>query len=97
MVLAAALLHDIGVPRTKEAAGTSDPPCQEAAGAPLARQVLEELDLGDDAIEQVWDIVRREPAPKSWERGTRGSRTAQVGQCAPGPRSARLKPAVTGE
>jgi len=70
VVLAAALLHDIGSPRAGEALGAADPAHQKAEGPPLARQVLEELDLKDDAIDQVCDIVhrlapRREPRPHS--------------------------------
>jgi len=65
VVLAAALLHDIGDPDAREA-GAVDAPDQAA----LARQVLEELKLRDDTIERVCDVVR-------WHHSTDGVDTAE--------------------
>ncbi len=59
VVLAAALLHDIGLPRPREAPGASDPTGQEVEVVPLARQVLGELNLRSDATDQVCDIICR--------------------------------------
>ena len=58
VVLATALLLDIGVPAARET-GTADPAARAAAAAATARQVLEELDLRDDTIERVCNAIRR--------------------------------------
>ena len=56
VVLAAALLHDLGAPPASEApANASGDPVEE--GLSLARQVLSELNLKDDAIERVCGVI----------------------------------------
>lgn len=57
VVLAVALLHDIGLPRPEKTHDASDPAGQEVEGASLARQILGELDLRSDAIDQVCDVI----------------------------------------
>jgi putative nucleotidyltransferase with HDIG domain len=58
VVMAAALLHDIGVPAAAAKHGSTEPKYQEVEGAVIARQVLEGLGLEDEAVDQVCDIVR---------------------------------------
>ena len=57
VVLAAALLHDIGIPEAERRHGSSAVEHQEAEGPPIARRILEELGMDEDTIEHVCRIV----------------------------------------
>ena len=57
VVKAAALLHDIGVPKAKQVHGSSTGKYQEIEGPPLARQILADLGMEAGRIDQVCRIV----------------------------------------
>ncbi len=58
VVVAAALLHDIGIPEAERKHGSSAPKYQELEGPPIARRILERLQILDaEDIEHVCRIV----------------------------------------
>ena len=57
VVLAAALLHDIGIPEAERKHGSVAGEHQEAEGPPIARRIMEEIGFDEDTIEQVCRIV----------------------------------------
>jgi len=57
VVLAAALLHDIGIQEAERIHGSSAPKYQEMEGPPIARRIMKELRLDGDTIEHVCRIV----------------------------------------
>jgi len=59
VVLAAALLHDIGILEAERKHGSSAGPYQELEGPPIARRILEELDLDRDSVDSVCELIGR--------------------------------------
>jgi len=57
VVVAAALLHDIGIPAAERKHASAAPPYQETEGPPIARRILEDLGFDARTIEQVCRIV----------------------------------------
>ena len=57
VVLAAAILHDIGITTAERVHGSSAAKFQELEGPPIARAILEKLRLDGARIEHVCDIV----------------------------------------
>ncbi|MFW6189488.1 MAG: HD domain-containing protein [Planctomycetota bacterium] len=57
VVIAAALLHDVGIPAAVEKHGSSDPAHQEAEGPPIARRILDRLDFDPGAVDHVCRII----------------------------------------
>ena len=57
VVVAAAILHDIGIPAAERKHGSAAPQYQEAEGPPIARRISEEVGLGADDTEHVCKIV----------------------------------------
>jgi HD superfamily phosphodiesterase len=57
VVIAAALLHDIGIQEAERKHGSGAPEYQEAEGPPIARRILEKLGFGEQVIEEVCCIV----------------------------------------
>jgi len=57
VVLAAALLHDIGIPAAEQEYGSTAARYQEAEGPAVARRILEELGFDAETIEHVCRIV----------------------------------------
>jgi len=57
VVIAAALMHDIGIKRAEEVHGSPAARFQEIEGPPIAREILSRLGLGEEAIEHVCRIV----------------------------------------
>jgi hypothetical protein len=58
VVLAAAVLHDIGVPEAERKHGSSEATYQEVEGAAIARRIMEELGMREESIDHVCRIVR---------------------------------------
>jgi len=58
VVVAAALLHDIGVPAAERKHSSSEGRFQEVEGSPIARRILEEIGMDEPTIEHVCQIVR---------------------------------------
>ena len=57
VVLAAALLHDIGARQAERKHGSSEGRYQEAEGSPIAVRILEEVGMDDATVEHVRRIV----------------------------------------
>ncbi len=57
VVVAAALLHDIGIQEAERQHGSSAGRYQEIEGPPIARRILEELDLEEKTIQHICRIV----------------------------------------
>lgn len=57
VVLAAAILHDIGIQEAERKHGSNAGVYQEMEGPPIARNILQDLGLDPDAIESVVTIV----------------------------------------
>ena len=57
IVVAAALLHDIGIPAAERKHGSSAPPYQELEGPPIARRILEEIGFDATEIDHICEIV----------------------------------------
>ncbi len=57
VVKAAAILHDIGIQAAERKHGSSSGRYQEIEGPPIAREILESMDIDSAAIEHVCRIV----------------------------------------
>lgn len=57
IVVAAALLHDIGTKEAERRHGSAAPRFQELEGPPIARRILEDLDMAEKDIQHVCQIV----------------------------------------
>lgn len=57
VVRAAAVLHDIGIPAAERKRGSAAGKHQEIEGPPIARQILESMDIGLDVIDHVCKII----------------------------------------
>ena len=57
IVVAAALLHDIGIQQAEKKHGSSAAEFQELEGPPIARRIMEDLDIDELAIKHVCRIV----------------------------------------
>jgi len=57
VVIAAALLHDIGIPEAEKKHGSAGARWQELEGPPVARRILEKTGVDRVTIEHVCDIV----------------------------------------
>ena len=57
VVIAAALLHDIGICKAEEKYGSAAPRYQEAEGPPIARRILAEIGFDQREAEHVCSIV----------------------------------------
>lgn len=57
IVVAAALLHDIGIPQAERKHGSAEPEFQELEGPPIARRILEGLDFPEKDIQHVCRII----------------------------------------
>jgi predicted RNA-binding Zn-ribbon protein involved in translation (DUF1610 family) len=57
IVIAAAILHDIGILESERKHGSSGAKYQELEGPPIARRILESLDFAEEEIEHICRIV----------------------------------------
>ncbi|MGM0366013.1 MAG: HD domain-containing protein [Actinomycetota bacterium] len=57
VVIASALLHDIGLLESKRKYGSYEAKYQQMEGPPVARNILEEVGTGKELISQVCDII----------------------------------------
>ena len=57
VVIAAALLHDVGIPEARRKYGSSAGRYQQIEGPPIARRIMQELGLDDPTIEHVVRII----------------------------------------
>ena len=63
VVMAAAYLHDIGIPEAERKHGSGAAKFQEAEGPPVARTLLEKLGAAPGLVDEVCDIVGRHHSP----------------------------------
>jgi HD superfamily phosphodiesterase len=57
VVLAAAILHDVGIPASEEKYGSIDGRYQEKEGPPIAREILDRIGMDAPATDHVCDII----------------------------------------
>ena len=57
VIMAAALLHDIGVREAERKHGSSAPQYHEVEGPPIAKRILEEIGMDDTTVDHVCHIV----------------------------------------
>ena len=67
VVIAAALLHDIGIHEAERKHGSSAGRYQELEGPPIARRVLESLNADPPLVAEVCDIVGHHHSPRNNE------------------------------
>ncbi len=63
IVIAAALLHDIGIPVAEKKYGSASGKYQEKEGPPIARQMLTQLNLTPHQIEEICEIIAHHHSP----------------------------------
>lgn len=67
LVIAAALLHDIGIKNAEEKYKSASAEFQETEGPPVARKILKDLDYPPEFIEEVCDIIGHHHHPRPEE------------------------------
>ena len=67
IVLAAAVLHDIGIKNAEEKHGSNEAELQEQEGPPVARGILTELGYPEAFIDEVCDIIAHHHHPRPEE------------------------------
>ena len=65
VILSAAYLHDIGIPKAEETYGSSAPEFQEKEGPAIARSILIKLGADESLIDAVCDIVGHHHHPRA--------------------------------
>lgn len=63
IVIAAAVLHDIGIHEAERKYGSAGGRYQEVEGPPIARRILTELGLEQERIEEVCEIIAHHHSP----------------------------------
>ncbi len=63
VVIAAAVLHDIGIHEAERKYGSAGGRYQEIEGPPIARRILSELGLEQEQIEEVCEIIAHHHSP----------------------------------
>ncbi len=63
VVIAAAVLHDIGIPEAERKYGSAAGHYQEREGPPVARQILDRLEAAPALIEEVCEIIAYHHTP----------------------------------
>jgi len=67
VILAAAYLHDIGIPEAEKKHGSSAARYQEEEGPRVARQIMEDVGAADAMIDEVCDIIGHHHHPRENE------------------------------
>ena len=57
IVISSAILHDIGIPNCKKKYKSIEGQLQEIEGPPVAREILESLNINEEIIKEVCEIV----------------------------------------
>ena len=65
VVIAAAILHDIGIPEAERKYNSSAARYQEIEGPPVAREILEKQGLAESFVEEVCEIIGSHHSPKN--------------------------------
>lgn len=67
VLVAAALLHDIGIKRSEELHGYNNGKTQEEYGPPIALNLLESIGFSDDKTKKVCDIIGNHHSPSRFD------------------------------
>ena len=67
VVLPSAYLHDIGIKEAERKHNSNAARFQELEGPPIAREILEKLNAGEDLVDEVCDIVAHHHHPRKEE------------------------------
>ena len=67
IVLPSAYLHDIGIKEAERKHNSNAARFQELEGPPIAREILEKLNAGEDLVDEVCDIVAHHHHPRKEE------------------------------
>ena len=67
VILASALLHDIGIKEAERKFNSSSPKYQHQEGPPVARDILTELEAEPELIDEVCDIIGHHHHPRDEE------------------------------
>ncbi len=65
VVVAAAILHDVGIKEAERKFNSSNGRLQEMEGPPIARKIMKELKVEDSIIEEVCDIIAHHHTPRA--------------------------------
>ena len=65
IVIASAILHDIGIPKAEEKHNSSAGSYQEIEGPPVARKILQKTNLNADAITHICSIIANHHSAKN--------------------------------
>jgi putative nucleotidyltransferase with HDIG domain len=67
VVMGAAYLHDIGIHETEKKYGNPSGQYQEVEGPPIAKEILEKLNVQKEMIEEICDIIGHHHNPREEE------------------------------
>ncbi len=67
VVLGAAFLHDIGIHEAEERHGNTSGHYQEKEGPPIAREILNRLDIEKEIVDEICDIIGHHHHPREEE------------------------------
>lgn len=67
VLIASALLHDIGIKRSEELHGYNNGKTQEEYGPPVAAELLSEIGFPQDKIQKVCDIIGNHHSPSRYD------------------------------
>ncbi|MFI4910144.1 MAG: HD domain-containing protein [Sedimentisphaeraceae bacterium JB056] len=64
VIVASAILHDIGIQEAEKKHGSSAGNYQELEGPPIAREILSKYDLSEEKVDHVCDIIANHHSDK---------------------------------
>ena len=67
VVMGAAYLHDIGIHEAERKYGSTSGPYQEKEGPPIAKEILERLDIQKEMTDEICDIIGHHHSPREQE------------------------------
>jgi HD superfamily phosphodiesterase len=67
VLVASALLHDIGIKRSEEALGYNNGKTQEEFGPPVAEELLKSIDFPSEKIAKVCEIIGNHHSPSRYD------------------------------
>jgi HD superfamily phosphodiesterase len=67
VVMGAAYLHDIGIHEAEKKYGNHSGQYQEAEGPPIAKEILEKLNVQKEMVEEICDIIGHHHSPREGE------------------------------
>jgi HD superfamily phosphodiesterase len=67
VVMGAAYLHDIGIHEAEKKYGSHSGSYQEKEGPPIAKEILERLNVQKEIVEEICDIISHHHSPRDEE------------------------------